>query len=469
MKISILEDATPSPLDELVTYRSIIEGAPVMLWLGDREGKCLFLNREQREFWGLSAADVADFNWATTVHPDDIEVLAKPFQEAMAAQRGFETEARYRRADGEYRTLRTRARPRFSQDGEFIGMAGVNTDITDRLNAEERLRRSNEQLEFALNSSRGIGTWVWEPQTGVIRVDRRFADVFGLDLADAEAGLPPGRFLDAIDDDDRHRVFETFTRAFTSGQRFECEYRLKPRSGMPTCVMAMGGAEVDNEGRSIRLAGIAVDMTESKARESQLALLTRELSHRIKNVFTIVTSLTSMAEGENPDAAPVLRKLRDRFAAMSAAYSLVIPGEPGSGMKGRPQLHKLIETLLAPYREGDDNRILIECEDIPLGQKSASSLALIIHELATNSVKYGALSGGGRVKIFGIKAANGRYKMVWEENGGPKVDGAPASAGFGSSLIDMSAMTLDAEIDPQWPDSGLVWTLIAPESSLLPD
>lgn len=100
----------------------------------------MFLNQAQRDFWGVDPEDLSTFDWSSTLHPDDIGKLAAPFGKAMAEQTPFMVEARYRRADGQYRTMRTEAKPRFDSRGAFLGMTGVNSDITDRLVAEERTR-----------------------------------------------------------------------------------------------------------------------------------------------------------------------------------------------------------------------------------------------------------------------------------------------------------------------------------------
>jgi PAS domain S-box-containing protein len=109
----------------------LAELLPAMVWIGDETGRCVYLNKAQREFWGLKAADVAQFNWNSTLLEEDAGGLFEVFRAAMAQRRGFTTQARYRRADGEIRLLRSRAEPRFSPDGEFIGMVGLNVDVTD--------------------------------------------------------------------------------------------------------------------------------------------------------------------------------------------------------------------------------------------------------------------------------------------------------------------------------------------------
>lgn len=120
--------------------RAIAETSPAMLWMGDAQGKCVFLNAALRRFWGVNPERLEDFNWISTLHPDDVEVLAGPFAVGMETHTPFAVEARYKRADGVFRTMRTEANPRFSDAGVFLGMTGVNTDITDQLEAEAHNR-----------------------------------------------------------------------------------------------------------------------------------------------------------------------------------------------------------------------------------------------------------------------------------------------------------------------------------------
>ncbi|WP_230532657.1 PAS domain S-box protein [Microvirga roseola] len=127
-------------------FRLVAERAPVMLWMGDQNGKCVYLNRAQREFWGVESEDVAGFDWGTTIYPDDQAVLYDALSHAMQTQTGFTVEARFRRSDGEYRIVQTNAQPRFGPSGEFLGMIGVNVDITETRRAEEALRTETRNL-----------------------------------------------------------------------------------------------------------------------------------------------------------------------------------------------------------------------------------------------------------------------------------------------------------------------------------
>ncbi|MFD1940723.1 sensor histidine kinase [Paradevosia shaoguanensis] len=119
---------------------AIAETTPAMLWMGDAEGRCLFLSGALRRFWGVDPDRLEDFDWSSTLHQDDVELLAAPFSQAMAQHTPFAVEARYKRADGLFRIMRTESNPRFDGDGRFLGMTGVNVDVTEQRDAEVQSR-----------------------------------------------------------------------------------------------------------------------------------------------------------------------------------------------------------------------------------------------------------------------------------------------------------------------------------------
>jgi PAS domain S-box-containing protein len=127
------EDAESLKLAELTTgaFVPIAEAMPAMLWIGDPDGRCVYLNKALREFWGVEAAAVPRFTWSSTLLEEDAPELFAAFGEAMRTRRPFTVTGRYRRADGAVRRLLTKAEPRFAPNGEFLGMVGVNIDVTD--------------------------------------------------------------------------------------------------------------------------------------------------------------------------------------------------------------------------------------------------------------------------------------------------------------------------------------------------
>lgn len=132
-------------------FRLVAENAPVMLWMGDQQGRCVYLNKAQRDFWGVAADGVDAFDWFATVHPDDHKLMA-PFQDAMRTHTPFTVETRMRRADGRTRTVRTNAQPRFGPRREFVGMIGVNVDVTRSRRTENAIRSESRKLTI-LNRS----------------------------------------------------------------------------------------------------------------------------------------------------------------------------------------------------------------------------------------------------------------------------------------------------------------------------
>lgn len=118
-------------------FRLMSENAPVMIWMSDSNGRCLHLNRALREFWGVSEENIGDFSWEQTTHPDDLAEVGRQMMEAIAARRPCSIVGRFKMMpDGEYRVLQTQAQPRLSSSGEFLGMIGVNIDISERQRAD---------------------------------------------------------------------------------------------------------------------------------------------------------------------------------------------------------------------------------------------------------------------------------------------------------------------------------------------
>ena len=124
-------------------FRLMSEHAPVMIWMSDPQGGCLHLNRMLREFWGVAEDKIAGFNWRETMHPDDADEIVRQIGGALVARKSATILGRYTSTDGEYHVLETHARPRHSADGEFLGMIGVNIDVSEQ-------RRALAQRELLL-------------------------------------------------------------------------------------------------------------------------------------------------------------------------------------------------------------------------------------------------------------------------------------------------------------------------------
>lgn len=129
-------------------FRAMADSAPIMLWVGDANGKCVYLNQALRDFWGVELDDVPEFDWTPTIHPDDVDKVGIPFREGMFHAKRFTAEGRYKRADGQYRILSTTASPRLGPRGDFLGMVGVNVDLTEVRQTHDALSREKRNLEI---------------------------------------------------------------------------------------------------------------------------------------------------------------------------------------------------------------------------------------------------------------------------------------------------------------------------------
>ncbi|MES2843962.1 MAG: PAS domain-containing protein [Pseudomonadota bacterium] len=458
-KPAVLPDETAD------TLRDMLDAAPAMLWLGDTDGHCVFLNRAQREFWGVKHADLSDFDWGTTLHPDDGAVLYGPYSQAMRDHSSFEIAARYRRADGAWRLMKTIARPRFDAGGKFLGMIGVNADITDAVQTEAALRRAGEQLETALGAAGDVGTWIWDLSLDIVRCDHRMAHIFGLGEADRNQAVPVERLFARILDEDRPHVRAAIEAAIQARHQYRCEFRVMGPHDTFRWVMSTGRCESEPDVPARFFAGVTIDITDRKDSEEATAMMSRELSHRIKNVFTVVQMMTTVGAREDPAAAPALHRLAERFMAMDAAYTCVTPAEGRDAPKAG-SVHALLDRLFAPYVTAGAPRIGVHGPDLPLHQDAATSLALIMHELATNAVKYGALAGGGSVTVTITQHTDSTCSFDWVEIGGPALAQVPSVEGFGSRLIRSSVANLHASVSQEWRTDGLRWRMVVPQDRL---
>lgn len=207
-------------------------------------------------------------------------------------------------------------------------------------------------------------------------------------------------------------------------------------------------------------------------REANHALLVGELNHRVKNIFAITGGIVSLSAKSAKTPQDLSKAIRGRLDALARAHDLVLPRMLRSSGSLRPQtsLDALVRAILSPYSDFNNashERISISGPPLEIGEKAATSLALVIHELATNAAKYGALSvDPGQVEVNWI--LNGEHlRMTWSECGGPPVVAIPTDEGFGSLLAERSVQgQLRGELQREWLPKGLTVTLVMPLGNL---
>jgi PAS domain S-box-containing protein len=268
--------------------------------------------------------------------------------------------------------------------------------------------------------------------------------------------------------DDQERAWRVWRHSLSTGEPYEIEYRLRHRSGAYRWTLGRALPVRDQQGAIVRWFGTCTDIDALKQAEESRELIAHELSHRIKNLFAVISSIVSLSARDFPEAKTFAGVVRERIAALAKANDYVRPHSPESAPHTGKTLHGLLASLTAPYKAGEAARIVISGDDSEIGLQAATSLSLVIHERATNAVKYGSLSlPGGTVSLRGEKR-DGMFCLEWREQGGPPVAGAPTHHGFGSKMARRAIEAqLGAEMVEQWDREGLRLSLAIPTEALL--
>ncbi len=222
----------------------------------------------------------------------------------------------------------------------------------------------------------------------------------------------------------------------------------------------------DKDGVIVGASKIVRDISERKRLIERQDLLLREMSHRVKNLFAIMHSLVSLSERTTTNAGDLAGDLRARIRALSVAHDLVLGKGGGvAHSSGSASLFALIQAIFAAHRDSESVRITAKGNNIEVGAVALTSIALVLHELVTNSIKYGALSSPeGQVNVE-VRDEDG-LDLNWVETGGPPVQAPTGTTGFGSQLESVAVEALKGSITRDWMSDGLRIRLRIPQESL---
>jgi len=263
--------------------------------------------------------------------------------------------------------------------------------------------------------------------------------------------------------EDQERAWTVWRHSLKTGEPYEIEYRLRNADGAYRWTLGRALPIRDASGNITRWFGTCTDIHDQKQIQVQRELIAQELSHRIKNIFSVISGLISFSARHHPEVREIAADLRDRILALGRAHDFVRPhSEASRPPAGQDSLRGMLEKLLGAYAE----RITVAGDDVTIDDRSATPLALLFHELATNAAKYGALSATeGAVRIECARDDDTTV-LIWAERGGPAVT-PPASEGFGTRLIELSAIRqMDGRIVRDWNPEGLRVTLTFRSSAL---
>ena len=302
----------------------------------------------------------------------------------------------------------------------------------------------------------GVTLWSWNVDTDALAMDDHAYDLWGIPretevcFEDLSAHIHPA-------DRDRVRAAFNATRAIIGA--YEIDFRIMIGDELKW-ISARGKG--DDEGIIRRIMfGIFIDVTGRKQAEEGRELLAGEMSHRVKNLLAIASGLTAITSRSTTTTEEMARELTLRLTALGRAHDLVRP-VPGQTEAPSALLGDLLTVLLAPYDDlgAFSGRIRVSVPRMSVGESATTIIALIMHELATNSLKYGALSVDTGTLDVSCSAHDEAVTIVWTESGGPKVKAPTSVGGFGSKLVDRSVTGhLRGSIEYDWVEEGVVVTL----------
>lgn len=315
-----------------------------------------------------------------------------------------------------------------------------------------RLQLLPDAVYRALTDEMPQMVWSTRPDGYHDYYNRRWYEFTGVQVGSTDGTGWNGMFHP----DDQEHAWRIWRESLATGKPYEVEYRLRHHSGEYRWILGLAMPIRNDNGEIVRWIGTCTDIHDRKLLMQRNELLNLELSHRIKNIFSVVGALIRLSAAGQPDHAEFARILRDRIDALGRAHEFVRPHSEQSRLTtANPTLFGMLHQIFSAYPAYRDKRLTVDGDDIEIDDQAATPLALVFHELATNALKYGALRAAtGGVKIFS-ELRDSDLKLTWSESGAVVPAQLP-KAGFGSQLMEISVVhQMGGALTKYWGDSGL--------------
>jgi PAS domain S-box-containing protein len=460
-------------------YRALFDSAPFAIIVIDPAShRILDVNAQAIADYGYNRAEFLALTIGDIDALGDRDAIRERGRAHQVVEGTQEFEALHRTRSGELRDVLVRVQ------GVDLGSGrvtyGAHVDITARKSAEAALRRSEERLRVAMEAG-GLGAWEVDTATGEARWDARMATILG-DAPEGNAPAPGGAdlagFEARIHPEDRPRVQAAFRAAATGETDYAAEFRFRRRDGEERWLRSWGRLLPPGrpearpaDAAAARMAGVIADITERRRAEERQVLLVREVDHRAKNVLAVVQAALRLTPRHDP--AAYARMVEGRVAALARAHSLLADNQ-WSGADLAALLRAELQAFLPPDLATDPakpgpQRIAIAGPALLVAPQPSQAIGMAMHELATNAVKYGALSlAGGRVRLgWRLDEAAGLLLLSWAETGGPPIEAPPPARGFGTRVVDATLeRQLGGRIRRVWRPEGLLLEAALPLATI---
>ena len=328
-----------------------------------------------------------------------------------------------------------------------------------QMTREEFLTRERLILSLAMGVA-DMGVWTYDVASKDVTWDQRLRELIGAESGQIRPTFE--RFMQNIADEDRDRVLAALERTETDGVPFDEEFRFFRPDGSMAWLLGKG-ERMSFSGRPM-VFGINTDITGRKLADENTTFMMRELDHRVKNVLAIILSIAQVTSRTSGSIDEFHSSFTARIDAIARTHSLL-----ATSRWAGTNLRALVDEEVV--RQASKNQVRIEGEQIAVSPVAAQAVSMLLHEMATNAIKYGALSTpDGVIDIAWKRDGQTPRSLIftWRESGGPPVD-KPVRSGFGTKVIDrIVRQQLDAEADITWQPTGLHLTISVPMRKLAP-
>ncbi|TCD14153.1 sensor histidine kinase [Oricola cellulosilytica] len=435
-----------------------LRAAQIGIWDWDLRTDRMEYTPRAREIFGFGDNEEITLDRVRgTTHPDDAtrtRALARRSLDPAIRERS-PYEYRIRRANtGEVRWVLAFGEPIFAEENgisKAVRYVGTVQDITDRKAAEHALRESETRLRLAIDASK-MAVWEVDLATDEVSKSKNLNRIFGF----------PEEYTPTLDElrmryapGERERVQKAGRAAMDNGMaEFEIEYECVRLDGQRRWLLLRAEIIRKPDGTPTRVIGVLADIDDKKRTAEQQKLILGELNHRMKNTLAVVQSVVSQTFRDEKVDPDILRKCRERIHALASANDVLVHGN-----WSHSDLGMLVAKIIEPFHDRNSDAFKLDGPDLQLPSAMNVPLAMTLHELSTNAVKYGALSrDGGQVEITWRGGHDGAITIDWRERGGPKVR-PPAKTGFGSRLLEKGLSSQLGRIDLDYRPDGLLCSI----------
>lgn len=443
------------------TYHQILDALPVAIYTTDQDGTITYYNRAAAELAGREP-NVGKDKWCVTFKLFTADGKELPHDECPMAIALNENrpvrnqEAVAQRPDGSFFPFLPYPTPLRDEHGTLIGAVNMLLDLTDRQRAEEAKQHLSAIVESSFDAivSKDLNTIIKSWNQGAERL-------FGY-TADEAIGQSVTMLIPDNHQDEEPRILERIRR----GERVEPFETTRQRRDGSLVPVSLAISPVRNAaGQIVGASKIARDITLARESEQRIHMLMREVNHRVKNQYSVILSMIRETNKRSETPKQFEYQVRERIMALSRSHDLLVAAD----WKGAT-ISDLLAAQAQPFPRGDV--IAMAGPLLVLNANAVQYLGIAFHELATNSAKYGVLSGDkGRISVIWTITGSGASRLLhltWAETDGPEVQSI-GQGGFGTVVLKRVApAAVGGQGKLEHGPHGVTWSLEAPLTAVEP-